>query len=74
MADWFHMGVHMNVSESELLRIKHNCLNVLDDCKIEMLIRRMWQKPPLTWSAVVRALEGMKMMSLADKISLKYGE
>ena len=73
VTNWFYLGVHMDVPDPELFAIRHNYRDIVDKCKMEVLIWRMNQSP-LTWSDVVRALVGMKMGSLARKIALKYGE
>ena len=73
VVDWFHLGVHLDVPDSELMKIKRSYLEV-DDCKTQVLIFWMKQALQLTWSAVVRALVGIRMYSLAQKIAIKYGE
>ena len=37
VVDWFHLGVHLDVPDSELMKIKRSYLEV-DDCKTQVLI------------------------------------
>ena len=43
-------------------------------CKTEMLVTWLRQTSEASWSTVVRALVGMGMGALAQKVALKYGE
>ena len=45
-----------------------------EDCKTEMLVTWLKQTREASWSTVVRALVGMRMGALAQKVALKYGE
>lgn len=75
VVSWFGLGLQLGVSDTELLKLRHKyaiCREV-DECKTEVFISWMKQMKP-TWSAVVRALVGIKMFSLAHKIAIKYGK
>ena len=72
---WFGLGLQLDVPDTELIKLRHKyaiCREV-DECKTEVFICWMKHTKP-TWLAVVRALVGIKMFSLAHKIALKYGE
>ena len=45
-----------------------------EPCKTEMLVTWLRQTREASWSTVVRALVGMRMGTLAQKVALKYGE
>ena len=73
VTNWFLMGVYMGVPDWELMAIRSDYQDT-DDRKTHMLMKWMKLTSDLTWSAVVRALVGIKMRSLAEKVALKYGE
>ena len=71
---WFQLGIYLDISPSELMKIRADHRERTDDCKIEMLVTWLRQTTDASWSAVVRALVGIKMGALAQKIAVKYGE
>ena len=73
VVDWFHLGVHLDIHDSELMKIKRSYQEE-DDRKTQALIFWMKQSLDQSWSAVVRALVGIRMYNLAHKIAIKYGE
>ena len=71
---WFQLGIYLDISPSELMKIRADHREKTDDCKTEMLMTWLRQTTDASWSAVVRALVRMKMGALAQKIAVKYGE
>ena len=71
---WFQLGIYLDISPSELMKIRVDYREKTDDCKTEMLETWLKQTTNATWSAVVRALVGIRMGALAQKVAVKYGE
>ena len=71
---WFQLGIYLDISPSELMKIRADHREKTDDCKTEMLVTWLRQTTDASWSAVVRALVGIKMGALAQKVAVKYGE
>ena len=71
---WFQLGIYLDISPSELMKIRADHREKTDDCKTEMLVKWLKQTTNASWSTVVRALVGIKMGALAQKVALKYGE
>ncbi len=74
--DWFNFGVHLEVRESDLMIIRHTHLNSRDvkASKTDLFTTWIRTSSQLTWSAVVRALVGIRMEPLAKKLAMKYGK
>ncbi len=74
--DWFHLGVFLEVSQSDLLIIKstHELSRNIKASKSDLFIAWMNTCAQPTWSAVVRALVGIRMEALAKKLAMKYGK
>ncbi len=74
--DWFNFGVHLEVRESDLMIIRHTHLNSRDvkASKTDLFTTWIRTSSLLTWSAVVRALVGIRMEPLAKKLAMKYGK
>ena len=71
---WFQLGIYLDISPSELMKIRADHREKTDDCKTEMLVTWLNQTADVSWSTVVRALVGIRMGALAQKIAVKYGE
>ena len=71
---WFQLGIYLDISPSELMKIRADHREKTDDCKTEMLVTWLRQVTDASWSTVVRALVGIRMGALAQKIAVKYGE
>ena len=71
---WFQLGIYLDISPSELMKIRADHMEKTDNCKIEMLVTWLKQTTNASWSAVVRALVGIRMGALAQKVAVKYGE
>ena len=71
---WFQLGIYVDISPSELMKIRADHREKTDDCKTEMLVTWLRQTTDASWSTVVRALVGIKMQPLAQKVAVKYGE
>ena len=74
VVSWFQLGIYLDISPSELMKIRVDHREKTDDCKTEMLVTWLRQTTSATWSAVVRALVGIRMGALAQKVAVKYGE
>ena len=71
---WFQLGIYLEMSPSELMKIRADHREKTDDCKTEMLVKWLRQTTDASWSTVVRALVGIRMGVLAQKVAVKYGE
>ena len=71
---WFQLGIYLDISPSKLMKIRADHREKTDDCKTEMLLTWLKQTTDASWSTVVRALVGIKMGALAQKVAVKYGE
>jgi len=71
---WFLLGIYLDISPSELMKIRADHRDKTDDCKTEMLVTWLRQTTNASWSTVVRALVGIRMGALAQKVAVKYGE
>ena len=71
---WFQLGIYLDISPSELMKIRVDHREKIDDCKTEMLVTWLKQTTDTSWSTVVRALVGIRMGALAQKVAVKYGE
>ena len=56
------------------MKIRADHREKTEDCKTEMLVTWLRQTREASWSTVVRALVGMRMGALAQKIAMKYGQ
>ena len=70
---WFQLGIYLDISPPELMKIRADHRET-EPCKTEMLVTWLRQTREASWSTVVRALVGMRMGTLAQKVALKYGE
>ena len=69
--DWVTFGLYLGIKMSRIEAIKVDC-PTLGDRRTQML--NEWQKKVTpTWSAVVQALVGIGMRSLASELAQKYG-
>ena len=75
VTDWFHLGIYLEVNTTTLTNIRHKYRysDGKNVSKTDMFIAWINEVEP-TWSAVVRALVGIKMMPLARKLGTKYGK
>ena len=71
---WFQLGIYLDISPSELMKIRADHREKTDDCKTEMLVTWLKQTTDPSWSTVVRALVGIRMGALAQKVAVKYSE
>ena len=62
----------MDISPPELMKIRVDHRET-EPCKTEMLVTWLRQTREASWSTVVRAVVGMRMGTLAQKVALKYG-
>ena len=70
---WFQLGICLDISPSELMKIREDHREKTDTCKTEMLVTWLKQTTKPSWSTVVRALVGIRMGALAQKVAVKYG-
>ena len=73
VVNWFKLGIQLDISSSKLRKIRADH-RVTDACKTEMLMMWMDQTTNASWTTVVRALQRMRMETLAQSIAAKYGE
>ena len=71
---WFQLGIYLDISLSDLMKIRADHREKTDDCKTEMLVTWLSQTTDASWSTVVKALVGIKMGALAWKVAMKYGK
>ena len=71
---WFQLGIYLDISPPELMKIRADHREKTEDCKTEMLVTWLRQTREASWSTVVRVLVGMRMGALSQKVALKYGE
>ena len=76
VTDWFHLGIHLEVSTTTLIniRLRHQHSGDIEAMKTDMFIAWLDEEMEPTWSAVVRALVRIKMKPLARKLGKKYGK
>ena len=74
VVSWFQLGIYLDISPTELMKIRADHREKTDACKTEMLMTWLRQTTQVSWSAVVRALVGIGMRVLAQKVAVKYGE
>ena len=70
---WFQLGIYLDISPPELMKIRADHRET-EPCKTETLVTWLRQTREASWSTVVRALVGMRMGTLAQKVALKYSE
>ena len=71
VTQWYLLGIYLGLHPSALDAIKKDCTNT-KECLTQTLVE--WQKHVTpTWSAVVKALEGIGRERLASKLATKYG-
>ena len=70
--DWFILGTHLGLSQSELREIEHNNHNNTGRMRIAMfdIWLRKENNPP--WEKIIPALEEMDETSLASRLNSKY--
>ena len=73
VVDWFHLGLYLDIPTHELLIMEDFRRGHKKQCRTDMLGWWLQHGTQLTWTAMVRALKGIKMEPLARKIATKYG-
>ena len=73
VVDWFHLGLYLSIPQHELLIMEDYQRGHRKRCRTDMLSWWLQHGKQLTWTAMVRALERIKMEPLARKIATKYG-
>ena len=74
VVDWFHLGIYLDIPHFELLTIEQDHRGQTKRCRSEMLQWWLANAEQPSWSAVVRALNGIGLSVLAKKIATKYGK
>ena len=72
VTEWFELGIYLGIPDSKLREIHEDNDNI-EECKAGMILVWSQQRIP-TWRALVTALVGIDMCSLAMKIAEKHGE
>lgn len=73
VGEWLHLGLYLGVRLPRLMDIKSENQLTTKDRREQVLIERQKQLTPLTWSAVVKALVGIRREGLAAHLASKYG-
>ena len=73
VGEWLHLGLYLGVRLPRLMDIKSETQLTTKDRREQVLIERQKQLTPLTWSAVVKALVGIRREGLAAHLASKYG-
>ena len=73
MTEWLYLGLCLGVRLPRLMDIKADNQLTTKDRREQVLIERQKQVTPLTWSAVVKALVGIRREGLAAHLASKYG-
>ena len=74
MVDWIHLGLFLRVPYSVLRTVEADHRGQTKRCKTEMLDWWVKNEEQPTLLAVVRALVGIGMRGLAQKMALKYSK
>ena len=72
VTEWLYLGLYLGVRLPRLMDIKSET-QLTTERRKQMLIERQKQLTPLTWSAVVKALVGIRREGLAAHLASKYG-
>jgi len=68
---WYLLGIYLGLHFSKLDELS-SYYKTIEACRTQMLIE--WQKRVVpTWSAVVKALVGIREPQLARHLAVKYG-
>ena len=73
VVDWFHLGLYLDIPTHQLLSIEVERMKHVQRCRTDLLGWWLQHGKQLTWTAMVRALERIRMEPLARKIATKYG-
>lgn len=73
-AAWFELGAFLDIPESKLREIVQDFADIgAEQCMVEMIMT--WRQMVIpTWNAIIGALTGIGMSSLAVKIANKYSK
>ena len=77
VTNWFSFGIQLEVSTTTLRNIRHRHRHTgdIEAMKTDMFIAwRDNEEHGPTWSSIVRALVGIRMVPLARKLGMKYGK
>ncbi len=76
VVDWFLLGVHLEVRDSDLMAIKetHLLSRDVNGSKIDLFTTWLRTSHHPKWFSVVRALMGIRMEALARKLAVKHGK
>ena len=73
VTEWLCLGMCLGVRWPRLMDIKSDYQLTTKDRREQVLIEWQKQVTPLTWSAVVKALVGIRREGLAAHLASKYG-
>ena len=73
VVEWFTLGLYLGVPTSDLLRIERDRSFTMERLS-HMLDLWVRNGNEVTWSAVVRAVVGIRMRGLAEKIAVNYSK
>ena len=70
--DWYILGRHLELSQSELREIELNHPNNIGRMRIAMFDRWLRKEEDPSWEKIIAALEEMHETSLASRLNSKY--
>lgn len=73
VTEWLYLGMHLGIRLPRLMDIKSDNQLTPKDRREQVLIEWQKQVTPLTWSAVLKALVGIRREGLAAHLASKYG-
>ena len=73
VTEWLYLGLYLGVRLPRLMDIKADSQLTTKDRREQVLTERQKQLTPLTWSAMVKALVGIRREGLAAHLASKYG-
>ena len=71
-ADWFMLGIQLDLTASELRAIEANRPHNVGQCMSDMLDKWQSKYPQQGWHDIVRSLREMDKNDIADDITTRY--
>ena len=71
-ADWYTLGLRLDISTGTLNAIKATNHEKVDDCMNDMLQKWLGKYPDRGWSDIITALRAMERNDIANEVAMKY--